>query len=224
MSATFTAMNERKVRIELSARCMLGSSPVSMTVHPYFNLDGNPSQGLRHHRLWSSAGHFLDCENMIPKMGNPAPVDDTALDFRFPVGVGKSLDDQNEVSPPVVSYDHYMVVDPWWTAQKPVLSAAENDLRHLARLHSLKSKLACDFFSNSLGFQLYSAKWLDPAVCTPIKQGHRERPDDSYGPYAGVCIEPSHPTNAVNRKDFPNVVISEDEEYRNIVEYHFSWL
>lgn len=152
--------------------------PVSLTSHPYFNLDGDAASVLGH-RLHVAAGAMLPVRpGMIPT-GEVAAVDGTAFDLRRARVLGEGLG-QGEQQRLAAGYDHCYVLDP--AAARGELAAAE--------LVSTDGRLAMRLFTDYPGLQVCSGNFVHQA---------RGRDGLPFQRHAGIALEPQFFPDAPNQ-------------------------
>jgi aldose 1-epimerase len=161
---------------------------VNLTQHSYFNLAG---RGTVHgHRLTLPASTFdAVAPGLIPQ--GRCPVDDTPFDFRQPVAVGARLPQAHPQLAVAGGYDHH-----WWL-DRPVPLGSDT-LALTAHLHCPDSGRDLQLFTDQPGLQFYSGNFLDGSLPAPGGGGHRRG--------AGLCLEPQHAPNAINRGGEAGVV------------------
>jgi len=171
-------------------------TPLNMTLHPYFNLNGDAATLIDNHHLRLHAASILQTtEEGIPT-GENLDLTGTPFDFREPGCVGTGLEKQHPQQRIRAGYDHYFVLD------HPRAVAAV--------LFSPASGIALRLNTNQAGIQLYSSGWLY---------------DSSAGRFAdraGLCLEPHGFPNAVNEPRFPSVMLLPEETYRHSTHFEFS--
>jgi aldose 1-epimerase len=116
------------------------ATPVSLTAHPYFNLDGAPD--LTHHRLQVMADHYTPLNATGTPTGAIDPVAGTPFDFRSPAAVlhrGAGI-------------DHNFVLGP-----------ASGTPRTAAILQSVASGLTMTLATTAPGLQVYDGAFVDVA-------------------------------------------------------------
>lgn len=151
--------------------------PVSLTSHPYFNLDGGTAPVLGH-RLRVAAGAMLPVRpDMIPT-GGLAPVDGTAFDLRQPRRIGDGLG-HGEQQARGSGYDHCFVLDD--DAARGEVAAAE--------LVSTDGRLAMRLFTDYPGLQVCSGNFV---------QNSRGRDGRPFERHAGIALEPQFFPDAPN--------------------------
>ncbi|MGM9483149.1 aldose epimerase family protein [Roseateles sp. NT4] len=151
--------------------------PVSLTSHPYFNLDGGTAPVLGH-RLHVAAGRMLPVRpDMIPT-GELAAVDDTAFDLRQARRIGDGLG-QGEQQRRGSGYDHCFVLDD--AAARGELAAAE--------LISTDERLSMRLFTDYPGLQVCSGNFVHQS---------RGRDGQLFERHAGIALEPQFFPDAPN--------------------------
>lgn len=172
------------------------ASPASFTPHIFFNLDGPGARSIDDHRLQVMAEHLLaaDADNIAT--GERTPLDGHALDLRKPRRLGELPD-----------IDH---------AYELNAASEEQDLRHVARVHSPTTGRTLDVWTTEPVMQVYTAGALGSGAAPDIgKHGVVHRPR------AGLCLEPQQYPNAVNCPAFPLNRVGVGTPYRARTEYRF---
>ena len=157
---------------QVSAPC-----PVSLTSHPYFNLDGDAGSVLRH-RLHVAADAMLPVRaDMIPT-GEVAAVDDGPFDLRQAREIGAGLG-RGEQQARGAGYDHCLVLNP----------AAARGEQAAAELVSTDRLLAMRLFTDYPGLQVCSGNFV-----------HRAKGRDGlpFARHAGIALEPQFFPDAPN--------------------------
>ena len=121
------------------------ATPVDLTLHPYFNLTGNPQGAIDDHELWLPAGNILELDDERIPTGRALPVADTPFDFRKPVAIGARIDADDPHLRLTGGYDHYWIAD-----AMPVRAA----------LSCPASGVSLELTSNQPGLQFYSGNHL----------------------------------------------------------------
>ena len=171
------------------------STIVNFVHHPYWNLSGGEAPAIDGHVLQLFATYYLPVTDGKIPTGEIRSVAGTPMDFRRP-----RASRNNEV----LDYDHCWVLG---------RSAAADDLVLAARLFEPQSGRMLEISTNQPGIQYYDGNFLDGAII-----GRESR---SYGPCAGLCLEPQNFPDAPNHPNFPSCYLFPNKAYTNRVRYKF---
>ena len=147
VSVTYLLTDANEVRILYRAETD-APTPVNLTNHTYFNLDGETSPDISGHHLCLHSAAFLPVDaHMIPT-GEIRPVEGTPFDFRngrrFRVGIGEKEEQLRLAG----GYDHCFAVD-----------GTAGTLRPCAELTG-ESGLGISILTTMPGVQVYTGNWL----------------------------------------------------------------
>lgn len=160
-------------------------TPINMTQHNYFNLDG-AGDVLGHQFMIDALMRTSLRDDLIPT-GDIVDVAGTDHDFttpRTPIGA----DGQ-----PMFCDGNYVL-----RANRDAADAA-------AHVVSGDGKVAFDIYTDQPGLQFYNSPSMDIAI---DGLGGRR-----YGRYAGFCLEDQYFPDAVNQASFPSIIYSPDALY-----------
>lgn len=194
-TCTYSLQERGALTIALEATCDR-PTPVNLTTHGYYNLDGGPDISSHHLMI---AGDFITptSADLIPT-GEIRSVLNTDYDFTSlrPIGGPES-------APRRHNYDiNY------------VLRGARGELKHAATLHSPVSGLSMELWTTEPGVQFYDGHLLDIPV--PGLSGVR------YGRHAGLCLEPQRFPDGPNKVHFPPCILEPGAVSRQISELRFA--
>lgn len=175
-------------------------TPVALTQHSYFNLNGTQSD-IRQHRL------FIDADNYQPvdREGLPcAPltsVEHTGFDFRQLKTIAHDfLRDQCQRV--THGYDHAFLINQPHRFTHPV-----------AKLTCAKEKIWLYLYSDMPALQCYTGNFL---TGTPARSGQ-------YANYEGIALEPGWLPDSANHPEWPqpDCWLQPDERHRSTIIYQF---
>jgi aldose 1-epimerase len=176
-------------------------TPVNLTVHPYFNLNGG-STDVGDHMLQIDADYYLATDPAdIPI--NRVPVGGTAFDFRQPAAIGPRLAWPDPQLRQAGGFNHcYCVGQDAWGRQSA--------LREVARVYDPGSGRQLQVSTTEVGLQFYTGNALDGV------QGRGDRP---YGRHDGFCLEAHAFPDQVNGPHAAAVILLPGQVYRQTTVY-----
>lgn len=204
--------------VEVSVRCILteenqlildytatsdGATPINLTNHSYFNLDGPESESVLNHQLQLWADHYTPSDANSCPFGTVEPVTGTPMDFSTLHTIGEQIDQPFQQLEWGKGYDHNYVVNR--TEEKPLAKAAY--------LKGEKSGIWLECYTTQPGMQLYTANWLQEEGIS--KEGF------THGARKAVCLETQNFPCAPNRPQFPNSILCPGKLLRQTTMYAF---
>lgn len=189
--ASYTLTGDDTVQLDYRGEAD-ADTPVNVTNHSYFNLNGHDSGSILGHTLRLNADSFTPCRTGLIPTGEILSVADTPFDFRDPHPIGERIDEDDPRLASAGGYD---------------LNFALNGegLRPAAELTGEKSGVRLTVLTDAPGVQLYSGNFL---------MGETGKNGAVYARRTGVCLETQGFPNAVNEPRFPSVVLKRGEVYR----------
>jgi len=143
------------------------------------------------HELNIHASHYLPVDADLIPTGEIKSVDGTEFDFRKMRCLSE------------VSLDHNFCV-----------SNVKRPLRRVASLRSRSNGLTMAVETTEPGLQVYCGGYI-PESGLPGTGGR------TYGPFAGLALEPQAWPDAPNNPEFPSAILHPDETYRHELAYCF---
>jgi aldose 1-epimerase len=190
-TCTYTLLSSSRLRIELEAICDR-PTPVNLTTHGYFNLDGSPD--ISSHELMIAGDYITPTRPDLIPTGEIRAVAGTDYDFTAPRrihGAQHTLYDTN-----------YVLRGPY------------GELRHAATLASPKNGMSMELWTTEPGVQFYDGHLLDMPV-----QGLGGA---QYGRHGGLCLEPQRFPDSPNNAHFPASILVPGQVSRQISELRFA--
>lgn len=179
------------------------TTPVSLSTHPYFNLDGSSAVDCLAHLATIQADEYLETDaNQIPT-GRRTPAIGSAFDFRTARAIGERIREKNTQLEFGCGYDHFY----------PIPGADEKRLRLATRVVGSRSGRILEILTTQPGIQFYTGNQLNGSACG--RSG-------LYRQSAGLAMEPTCFPNAVNQLAFPSTLLRPGEVYRQATLYRFS--
>ncbi len=196
ISVTYTLTNQNELKLNYTAKTDR-ATPVNLTHHSYFNLDGQPD--VLGEILYINANRYTPVNATLIPTGEIVPVQGTPLDFRHPKAIGADIAGMKG-NPG--GYDHNFV-----------LNGEAGTLKLAARVFDRSSGREMEVWTTEPGVQFYSGNFLDGSITG--KRGV------VYGQHSGFCLETQHFPDAVNQPKFPSVILHPGQEYYQETIYRF---
>jgi len=203
ITVTYTLTNDNELVVDYRATTT-EATPVNLTQHSYFNLDGHADGSILDHRLMINAESFTPVDSTLIPTGEFRSVAGTPFDFRNPTPIGARIDVENRQLGIAGGYDHNFV-----------LARQDRDSLHLAaRVYDPDSGREMDVLTTEPGLQFYSGNFLDGSLTG--KGGA------TYPRRSGFALETQHFPNSPNEPGFPSTILQPDETYSTRTVYRFS--
>ncbi len=202
VEVTYCLGEDNSVTIQMRAHTDT-LTPVNLTNHAYFNLDGTKSD-VRQHTL------RLRADFMVPTDGNGIPlgplalVDGTSFNFNQPKRLAADFlaDEQQQGAK---GYDHSYLLD----------RTPGSDNQAAAELISADGQLSLQLYTSLPGLQLYTGNYL---------AGNPSRDGGEYADYAGVALEPQFLPDSPHHPEWPQpgCWLEPGQQFEHHIRYQFS--
>lgn len=185
--------DQDRLIINLSARTDQ-KTPVNLTLHPYFNLNGEGN--IKDHRLTVFSDLVTESDETLLPTGAILNVQDTALDFTNARPIKEALE-RTEEKPiqDAKGLDHNYIFK----------ASHNNKILPMAKLEG--DRLSLTILSDQPGLQVYTGNYLDDT-------GKRV-----YQPYDAVAFEPQNWPDSINHTHFPEMLLEPDNVYSKVIIY-----
>jgi aldose 1-epimerase len=197
VTVLYRLTNNNELQLEYTAKTDK-ATPVNLTNHSYFNLDGD--KNVLGEVLQLNAEKYTPVDATLIPTGEIRSVKGTPLDFTHPVAIGARI---AEMKGEPGGYDHNFV-----------LSTDRGKLKLAASVVDPTSGRKMEVWTTEPGVQFYSGNFLDGTLTG--KRGI------VYGKHSGFCLETQHFPNAVNQPTFPSVILRPSSVYSTQTTYKFS--
>jgi aldose 1-epimerase len=178
-------------------------TPLSLSAHPYFNLDGLAGRDCLDHEVEIFADAYLPTDQKQIPTGEIESVVGSPFDLRNGRAIKAYIREPHEQLCYGRGYDHYFVLP----EQRP------KTLRLAARVRSAASGRLLEILTTQPGVQFYSGNNLDGSV--PGRGG-------LYRQSAGFAFEPQGFPDAPNQPNFPSTILQPGEVYHQEIVYRLT--
>lgn len=192
---TFTTTEEDALEISYNATTD-SATPINLTNHAYFNLNGDGATALNHQLQINADGYTPVDETLIPT--GVEPVEGTAFDFRSLKELGKDIGNREKQIQTGGGYDHNFVLN----------KNGGDKLTFAAKAIGDKTGVVMETFTEEPGVQLFSGNFPEDVL------------PNSYR--TSFCLETQHFPNSPNEPSFPNTILETNKAFTSRTIYKFS--
>lgn len=198
---TFTVTSNQSLEIAYEATTDK-ATPVNLTNHAFFNLNGEGSGSINNHVLEIAANAYTPVDSTLIPLGKNASVEGTPFDFRKPTAIGERVEQENEQLRFGKGYDHNFVLsDKAAWKRAGVITGDQSGIR-------------MEIFTNEPGLQFYGGNFM--AGKNTFKSGAKDEFRTAFS------LETQHFPDAVNQPNFPSIILKPGETYKTKTVYQFS--
>lgn len=201
VKVTFTATANNGIRFDYEAKTDK-RTPVNLTNHAFFNLNGEGNGSINNHLLQIEAENFTPVDSTLIPLGENKSVLGTPFDFTKAVAIGSRVEESNEQLTFGGGYDHNFVLKKG--AQYGLAATAIGD----------KSGIIMRIYTDQPGLQFYGGNFMkgDNTLKNGVKDDYR----------TAIALETQHFPDAVNQPTFPSIILDPGKVYKTTSEYIFS--
>ncbi|HNY25877.1 MAG TPA: aldose epimerase family protein [Candidatus Sumerlaeota bacterium] len=205
VKVTYWLTDKNTVRINYEATTD-APTPVNLTHHGYFNLEGQGKGTILDQLLTLNADGFTPVDKGLIPTGEITPVKGTPMDFTKATAIGARVNTKSyEQIAFGNGYDHN------WVLNK---GDKKGEMTLAARVEAPKSGRVMEVWTLEPGVQFYCGNFLDGKVIGKSGKGYEFR--------SGLCLETQHFPDSPNQPKFPTTILKPGETYKTTTEYRFS--
>ncbi len=172
-------------------------TPLSMTNHTYFNLNGFADKILDH-TAWIDSGRYLVPDETNVPTGQEARVAGAACDFNEPKRIGEAFEDLPN------GFEHYYVFD------NPTGATCR-----VARFSNDATGRTMEVRTSEPGMLFYTGMYTSDDL--------KREDGTQFGKFRAFCCEASRYPNGPNIEGAPRCILRPGEKYEQTTVYRFSW-
>lgn len=198
------SINDKKELILKYEAATDQSTPVNLTNHAFFNLNGEGSSTILNHSLKIFADSFTPVDEGLIPTGEIRNVENTPFDFRKSTPIGERIDNENEQLSFGKGYDHNYILN----------KTKVNELNHAAEVVGDKSGIVMNIYTEEPSLQFYSGNFMKGL--NTFKSGKTDIFRTAF------CLETQHFPDSPNQETFPTIILEPGVRYHTKSIYSFS--
>jgi len=201
VSVTYSISNAGDISISYSAQSD-APTPLNLTHHSYFNLNGHDNGNILDHGLIINSGAFLPIDAELIATGAISKLAGTPFDFRTQKPIGRDIGASHRQLTIARGYDHMWVL--------PDGDAGE--LRCAAMIYAPSTGRQLKLLTDLPGLHVYTGNFLK---IDKAKGGAKYRANQ------GLCLETQHFPGSLTEPDFPSAILQPGETYQSKTVFQF---
>jgi aldose 1-epimerase len=201
---TYTLTDDNKLSVDYFATTDR-ATPINVTQHSYFNLQGEGQGTILNHELMLNASKFTPVDDTMIPTGEMRDVGGTPFDFTTAKPIGRDINQDNEQLRFGLGFDHNWILD---------RDDPENELTLAARVHEPTSGRVMEIHTTEPGIQFYCGNFLDGRLT-----GKSGKPYVNRG---GFCLETQHYPDSPNQPSFPSTILEPGDQFESKTVFSFS--
>ena len=211
VKVTYSVTDDQSILMEYEATTDK-ATPVNLTNHAFFNLNGEGSGAILDHKVQIFANQFTPVDAGLIPSGESKDVKGTPFDFTQAHTIGERIETENDQLKNGGGYDHNFVLIQDKNADQQ--TTKNKGMNHAATFTGDQSGIVMDVYTQEPGVQFYSGNFMQSK--NTFKSGVK----DDYR--TAFALETQHFPDAPNQENFPSIILEPGDTYHTISEYHFS--
>lgn len=174
---------------------------VNLTNHAFFNLSGGKNPDARHQLLQINSCEIVECDGELIPTGRLINIKNTSYDFTRLRTIYDSISNGGKQVRADDGFSTAFVLD----------KRDNDDLIYASTLYDAESGRKMDIYTDQPSLQVYTGYFMDGSDVG--------KDNINYYKSAGIAIETQGFPDAVNRLEFPSVILNAGQTYRHVTEY-----
>jgi len=203
VKVTYSLTDDQTLKMEYEATTD-EATPVNLTNHAFFNLNGEGSGRILDHQLRLNAKKFTPVDSGLIPTGELLEVEGTPFDFTQFHSIGERIEQDNDQLTYGKGYDHNFVL----------AERESREMIHAATIIGDKSGIKMDIYTQEPGIQFYSGNFMEGK--NKFKSGSIDEFRTAF------ALETQHFPDAPNQDNFPSIILEPGEKYQTVSKYKFS--
>jgi aldose 1-epimerase len=203
VQVTYSLEDDRILKMDYKAKTNK-KTPVNLTNHAFFNLNGEGSGSILNHKVRFYADKFTPIDSGLIPIGEFRKVEGTPFDFTEFHSIGERIELDNEQLTFGKGYDHNFILN----------GEKANGMNHAATVIGEKSGIQMEVYTDEPGIQFYSGNFMQGK--NEFKSGAKDEFRTAF------ALETQHFPDSPNHEDFPSIMLNPENTYHTVSKYQFT--